>query len=213
MKLVDVLSRLRNTGAAVFQTSDAAAWLGLPAAHASKTLARLAAAGHLAALRRGLWAFEDRVDRLALPAHLAAPFPAYLSLQTALHHHGMISQIPSVTYAVSLARTRRFDTPLGSVSLHHVAPGFFFGYEAAGRGGGRMATPEKALLDFLYLRPAKTRLFRALPELELPRTFSTARAERMIRRIPSARRRTLVRRGFEEIVGRTVRTTAGRSHG
>jgi hypothetical protein len=28
-----------------------------------------------------------------------------------------------LTYAVSLARTRRFTTPLGTVSIHHVDPG------------------------------------------------------------------------------------------
>lgn len=35
-----------------------------------------------------------------------------------------------------------------------------------------MATPEKALIDFLYLSPARSNLFRVLPELELPRDFS-----------------------------------------
>ena len=75
----------------------------------------------------------------------------------------MISQVPAVTYAVTLARTRRFVTLLGTVSLHHVQPRFFFGYEDAGRAGGRLATPEKALVDFLYLTPARSRVFRRFP--------------------------------------------------
>ena len=62
----------------------------------------------------------------------------------------MISQVPAVTYAVSLARTRRFATPVGTVSVHHVQPSFFFGFEDAGRGG-RLATPEKALVDVNWL--------------------------------------------------------------
>ena len=37
----------------------------------------------------------------------------------------MISRVPAVTYAVSLARARRYHTPLGAVSVHHVTPGFF----------------------------------------------------------------------------------------
>ena len=45
-------------------------------------------------------------------------------------------------------------------------------YEVHPMLGVKIASPEKALLDALYLRPARSRLFRALPELELPRTFS-----------------------------------------
>jgi hypothetical protein len=140
------------------------------------------------------------VDALALPGYLTAPFPAYVSLQSALYRHGMISQIPSVTYAVSVARTRTFDTPLGTVSVHHLDPAFFFGFETVGEGRGAMATPEKALLDALYLGPAKTRLFCALPELEWPRGFSVRRAREMIGRIGSARRRGMVRARFEALL-------------
>ena len=88
-----------------------------------------------------------------MPEFLTAPFPADVSLQSALYLYGMVSQVPSVTHAVTLTRTRRFATPLGAVSLHHVKPAFFFGYEDAGRTGGRLATPEKALVDFLYRPP------------------------------------------------------------
>ena len=43
-------------------------------------------------------------------------------LQTALHLHGMVEQIPEVFYAVSLARTQRITTSVGSFSVHHIAP-------------------------------------------------------------------------------------------
>jgi len=52
--------------------------------------------------------------RRALLEFLTAPFPAYVSLQSALYLHGMISQVPALTYAVTLARSRRLATPLGS---------------------------------------------------------------------------------------------------
>ena len=151
-------------------------------------------------LRRGVWALPNRVDPLALPEYLTAPFPAYVSLQSALYLHGMISQMPAVTYAVTLARTRRFTTPLGTVSLHHVQPSFFFGFEDAGRSGGRLATPEKALVDFLYLTPARSRLFRALPELEWPKRFSVSAARGVVERIEPVRRRTLVGRKLRQLM-------------
>src|SRR5450830_515845 len=202
MRLIDALTTLTAMQAPVFDTGDAAARLGVNTAHASTVLARLAAAKHLVRLRRGVWAFRDRVDALALPEYLTSPFPSYVSLQSALYRHGMIEQVPAVTYAVSLARTRRFTTPLGTVSIHHVDPRFFFGFENVGTSSGRLATPEKALVDFLYLAPAKSRLFRALPELELPARFSPRRARAVVARIGSAKRRAMVSRALEGIVRR-----------
>ena len=200
MRLVDVHARLLRMGAPAFQTSDAAALLGIGSAHAGKLLARLAASGHLTKLGRGRWGFGGRIDTFVLPEYLTAPFPSYVSLQSALYHHGMISQIPSALYAVSIARTRTYSTALGAVSVHHVDPSFFFGYQAAGKGPGKIATPEKALVDFLYLSPARTRLFRALPELEFPAGFKVAEARRIIRRIRAVRRRNHVSRRFEELL-------------
>ena len=200
MRLVDVHARLLKTGMPVFQTSDAAALLGIGGAHAGKLLARLAGSGHLTKLGRGRWGFEGRIDPFALPEYLTAPYPSYVSLQSALYHHGMISQIPSVLYAVSIARTRTYSTALGTVSVHHVDPSFFFGHRAAGNGPGKIAAPEKALIDFLYLSPARTRLFRALPEIEFPAGFKVAAAQRIIRSIRPVRRRNHVNRRFEELL-------------
>jgi predicted transcriptional regulator of viral defense system len=201
MRLVDAHAQLLAMGQPNFSTVDASVCLGIGRGHASKVLARLSEAEHVVSLRRGIWGFRDRIQSLSLAQHLTAPFPCYISLQSALYYHGMISQIPSVTYAVSLARTRRFNTPLGIVSVHHVDPSFFFGFKPAGDQGAQLAVPEKALLDVLYLSPTKTRLFRVLPELELPKSFKIAEARRMIRRIHSLQRRTLVNNLLEEIIG------------
>jgi predicted transcriptional regulator of viral defense system len=205
MTLVHALSSLASMQVPVFETGDAAACLGLTNAHASTVLARLAAARQVVRLRRGVWAFPGRIDPLALPGRLTAPLPSYVSLQSALYFHGMISQVPAVIYAVSLARARRFDTPLGVVSVHHVAPGFFFGFEDTGRQGALIASPEKALIDVLYLAPARSKLFRALPEVELPRGFSTRLARAMTARIESPARRVMVARSLGAILGAAAR--------
>jgi predicted transcriptional regulator of viral defense system len=200
MRLVDVHARLLRMNVPAFQTSDAAAYLGTGNAHASKLLARLADSGHVARLGRGRWGFKAQIELFALPEYLTDPFPSYVSLQSALSYHGMISQIPSVLYAVSPARTRTYGTPLGTVSVHHVQASFFFGYKPAGKSAGKIATPEKALIDFLYLSPGRTRLFRALPELELPKGFKVNEARKIIRRIRSLRRRNHASRLFEELL-------------
>jgi hypothetical protein len=68
--------------------------------------------------------------------------------------------------------------------------------------GIKIATPEKALVDFLYLSPTRSRLFAALPEVELPRGFRRAEARRWVARIPSARRRTIVARKLNDVLAR-----------
>ncbi len=195
MKSLDVNQKLRDTGAVALGTADVAALLGMNSSHASKVMERLCGASEVVRLKRGVWGFSDRLEPLRLPEHLTSPLPCYVSLQSALFYHGIISQIPEVVYAVSTARTRRWVTPLATVSIHHLNPLFFFGFETVGNGSIKMATPEKALLDCLYLSPAKSRLFARLPELDLQQGFDIREAKRLLKRLTSlSLRDTLLRR-------------------
>lgn len=199
MKLIEIYHKLNQLEQPVLRTNDVAAYLDITTTNASKILARLARAKHVIHLARGLWAFPMYLDILALPQYLTAPFPSYISLQTALYYHGMVSQLPEVIYAISLARTKRFATPLGVISIHHVQADFFFGYEEKGKNV-KMATPEKALADVFYLAPAKSRLFSTLPELELPKNFSLQKTKNIISKIKSVSRRKLAQKRFATIL-------------
>jgi predicted transcriptional regulator of viral defense system len=208
MSAVDVLGRLRALSVPAVTTSDAAAAARLSIQAASHTLRRLATAGLVTSVRRNLWALRESPDPLSLADYVTAPHPSYVSLQTALHLHGMIEQIPSVTYLVSLGRTAQVRTRIGTYSVHHVGPQLFGGAALDHRTGVRLASPEKALVDFLYLSPTRSRLFARLPELELPPGFDRAEARRWGTRIPSPRVRTIVARQLDRLLGsRTSRTT------
>ena len=191
MKLIEAQQRLLDLKQPVLQISDATACLKIGRVHASKILERLAREGGFVRLMRGKWAVSRKIDPLLLPEYLTTPLPSYISLQTALFYHGMISQIPNVIYAVTLARSRRYSTPLGVISTHHIQPNFFFGFGLV--NGIKLATPEKALLDVLYLTPAKSNLFKTLPELEIPANFSVKTAYQLIKKIPSERLKNLVK--------------------
>lgn len=195
MKLIDAHARLMEWPAPVLRTHDLMAHLRVNKVNASTILARLEKSGHLLRLKRGLWAFPGKIDPLALAEQLTYPFPAYISLQSALYFQGMISQIPETVFAVSPARTRTYRTRLGTFSIHHISPAFFFGFTVL-PSGCKMATPEKALLDFFYLGPAKSNLFRSLPELDLPASFRVQTARRMIRQAGHSPRITLVEKRF-----------------
>jgi len=197
MRLIDVEKKLKALEQPLFHSSDAATLLNVSRAHASKMMNRLEECGALIRLTRGRWMISEDVERLLIPEFLTAPAPSYISLQTALFHHGMISQIPSVVYAITASKTRRYQTPAGVFSLHHVEPRFFFGFSSVGNHGIKMASPEKALIDFFYLSPARSKIFRTLPELEFPKGFSVTKAREAISQIHSESRRTTVEQKFE----------------
>ena len=200
MNASEALSRLRELGVPLVTTADAVAVLKLSVPAASQTLRRLARVGLMVPVRKGLWAFDRDLDPLLVTESLTAPYPSYVSLQTALHRHGMISQIPSIIYAVTLGRDRRVETPFGPYSFHHLPPELFGGWMTPPRSGLKLATPEKALADYLYLTPTRTRLFAALPELELPASFRVETTRGWLQRIRSPRLRTIAERRLEEIL-------------
>jgi predicted transcriptional regulator of viral defense system len=205
MRLIDIYARLKELEIAVFRTHDLMAYLHVSKVNASTILARLENAGQLIRIKRGLWVFPEKIDPVALTEYLTDPFPCYVSLQSALYFHGMISQIPEAVYAISPARARIYRTKLGAFSIHHVDPSFFFGFEAMYPSGLKMATPEKALLDFLYLSPAKSNLFQSLPELEFPKTFSIKTARQMIEQAGHSRRTTFLKKRFDNFIRITNR--------
>jgi hypothetical protein len=200
MNAREALGRLRALRVPTVTTADTAAVLKISVEAASHTLRRLGAAGLLSPVRKGLWALRDRPDPLALAEYVTAPYPSYVSLQSALYLHGMVDQIPAMIYLVSLARTARVRTALGTYSVHHVRPEFFGGAGQDPESGVRLASPEKALVDFLYLSPTRSRLFAALPELELPKGFSVRAAQRWVDLIPPGRMRTIVERELERVL-------------
>lgn len=201
MKLIEAYTQLRELKLPVIQTKDVAAKFDISINHANKLLSRLSDIQQIIHIKRGTWVFRE-IDPLTFPCLLTDPFPAYVSLQTALYYHGMISQIPNIIYSVSLARAYMYKTIIATISVHHIQPSFFFGYEELNNGLLKLASPEKALLDIFYLSQTKSRLFHTLPEVELPKNFKLSVAKKMIEKIPSIRKKTLVQNRFVEFLDR-----------
>lgn len=81
--------------------------------------------------------------------------PSYVSFEMALSYHNLI---PESVYGITCAstlKTSTFRTPLGDFIYRTVKPELFFGYEIIKYDGKsfKIARAEKALLDFLYIKP------------------------------------------------------------
>jgi predicted transcriptional regulator of viral defense system len=125
-------------------------------------LSRWVKTGKLLQLAKGLYALaEPYRKRTPHPFVLANAMKkaSYVSLQSALGHFGMIPEhVPTVT-SVTTRRPARVETPLGRFLFRHVKKSWFCGYQQVDLGSGQrafVATPEKALLDLVYLTPGRT---------------------------------------------------------
>ncbi len=85
--------------------------------------------------------------------------PSYISLETALAHYGFIPERVATTTSISMGRGKSFATPVGQFDYHHIKdPIYAVGVQLREVYPGafcQYATPEKALLDFIYLKETK----------------------------------------------------------
>lgn len=206
MNRAEALKRLEAVRSQGFTTRDAAALLKIKPSYAHMVLRRLVEQGFLLHLSRGRWCHARGISRFALPELLAAPYPAYVSMQSALFHHGLIEQIPEIVYAATLARPRRIDTPLATVSFHRLPPELFVGFELSLDDGAKIATPEKALFDVFYLTQGRSRLFARLPELEIPKGFRWGELRRYAHQVKSQSRRSVIERRIDQLTQHPVTT-------
>lgn len=124
------------------------------------------AKGHIHKVIKGFYVFAD------LPLNEMVLFeianrvykPSYISLESALAHYQLIPESVFGVTSVSTRRTYRFATGLAEFRFRTVKPELFFGYELVSIRGKRVkiARPEKAILDFLYLNPG----LRSAPDFE-----------------------------------------------
>ncbi len=145
-KTVDVLMSLP----ALFRYADAAKFVSNP----NVFLTRALKAGRVARIVRGVYynTFKNapRVEEVA--CYLRTP--SYISCEWALNYHDVILQVPVVCTVITLSTSvgERNKVHYRGIVIEYskISERLFYGYEV--REGFNIATPEKALLDTLYLR-------------------------------------------------------------
>lgn len=120
-------------------------------------LSRWSRAGKVIRLKRGLYCLPPGKGGPDFSMRWLANTlysPSYLSLEFMLSWYDMIPERVHTITSVTTMKTARFENSLGRFVYRHLKPALFFGFEE-----GRdefdspilMATPEKALLDYVYL--------------------------------------------------------------
>jgi predicted transcriptional regulator of viral defense system len=133
--------------------------LGEDPAAVRKQITRWVKAGKLIQLRRSLYTLAEPYGKMTPSAYLIANRlhkPSYVSLQSALAYHGLIPEYVPVVTSVTTTRPEEVITPLGRFIYRHCKRTFFSGFREIEVTPGQMAllaTPEKAILDLVYLTP------------------------------------------------------------
>jgi len=151
-------------------------------------LVRLVKRKILLRLRKGIYLLAGRsFDAAKLATQIFQP--SYVSFEFALARYSILGQIP---YTVTLASPRLcLKTNLANIAveIRRIKKSLFFGYVL--QGGVLIATPEKALLDMLYMVSLGKSAF-DLSELNL-RDISKKKALELSKKYPKATQKLLRR--------------------
>ena len=146
-----VQKKLLEAGLNLFSLHDFVHEFGVARGAAIKFLSRHKKRGDIEQLKRGLYALSLQTPSLYRVASRLYR-PSYISFETALSHYGLI---PETVYAFTSAtpKTSQEFEALGNVFTYHkIKPSAYSGYKPMKMDGHTIliATPEKAVVDFLY---------------------------------------------------------------
>lgn len=147
--------KLLRSGRKFYMLADMMKLSGLNYAASRAAASRLVKRGLLVRLGKELFG-NKLVDFSPEEAACQAYIPSYISCEYAMARHGVIDQMPVVITAVTTNRGKKSKVGQVEVFYDHLRKNLFWGYVPD--EDAFIAEPEKALLDWLYLKPAKKKL-------------------------------------------------------
>jgi predicted transcriptional regulator of viral defense system len=144
--------------------------------------------GYITALRKGYYIFADIEVTHYIQFLIANSLyvPSYVSLETALSFHNLIPEIVYAQTSVTTRLPKQFENETGTYTYHQIKRSAYRDYQLLPIPNHTrkviMATPEKAILDYLYYHP----------ELVTPDDFLSLRLNaEVLRQFDSARLQAL----------------------
>lgn len=119
-------------------------------------ISALMAAGAVVRVKKGLYVFGEPWRRHPVSRELLANLvygPSYVSLEYALSHHGLIPERVAAVTSVTSGKSRRFQTPFGLFTYRPIPMDPYamcIAQAQSGQDNFLIATPEKALADFVW---------------------------------------------------------------
>lgn len=173
----------------IFTTREFANHSGISMSAAAKRMSRLSDKKLLTKITKGVWANTRHpyFHPLSCVPYLLGKEQGYVSFLTALHLHGVVSQIPKTYQVATTGRGRSLVSPVGRYEFFQIKPELMkWGTDwSETQLPYLIANPEKALLDTLYLSTRKNRRFARLPELDLTQSgFRLPEYERLLEKLP-----------------------------
>jgi len=111
-------------------------------------------------LKRGFYLLSQPYRKTAVNELFTASLlkkPSYISMEKALEYHNLIPEGVPVYTSVTTKRPEKLVTEIGAFDYRHIKNSLFWGYDSINinKQTAFIATPEKALLDFFYLKGEK----------------------------------------------------------
>lgn len=123
--------------------------------------------GYVIPLKRGMYTLRESDRAVKFSSYFLAGqlyTPSYISLETALSYYGLIPERVHAITSISTKKTQVFVNTLGKFTYRHVQSKWFGGFVAEKDEFGYtffIATPERAVIDFLYFKSRELPAFNA----------------------------------------------------
>lgn len=157
-------SNIESQEKVFFDTKDLAIFLNLDGRTLENTIKRLVVQQILTVLERGKYYVTSKTPSDFQIAYFLYN-PSYISFETALSYHGVLSQFPTVITSVTTRRSRTKVLPNKEYTFSHIQKGLYIGYIK--KDGFLLATPEKALVDQIYFSLKSLKSIQNLDEYNL----------------------------------------------
>jgi predicted transcriptional regulator of viral defense system len=152
MKWIELQRQIAEKGISIFTVSEFRSMVEFSETAAQKILERYTKRGLLTRLKKGMYFVTDNPPTSFFISNRLYR-PSYVSFESALSYHKLI---PETVYGVTAATTkptREFEVDGRAFFYHKIKLSAYTGYAPAEIGDEviLLASPEKALVDYLYL--------------------------------------------------------------
>lgn len=145
---IEALKKLEKLKKDYYSVKDIERILDIQVDNLRKQLTRWVEKGILVRIAKGIYApYGTEIDVLKIANQMY--YPSYLSFESVLSKYGILSQVPYTLTFATPKRTRKMILNDTEVEFTKLSDKYYFGYVF--EDGVNIASPEKALVDCLYL--------------------------------------------------------------